>query len=209
MEKIGMRREACFVKAQRGGSALGGEWCDRYQYAILAEEYFATPKCHSGTAKTEVSIVPYEPKYRGDMLFCYLAAKDAIGKYTPGQWSGPSLKEDLLDIEANYLGRGEVFYLALDERGRVAGMVGTQTTSPADLWLKRLFVKPELKGRGIGGKLLKTIEEYAIGKGVTALHTSFAEWYREAAFFYPTKGFAEAEPDGHMRHMVKRLKLDR
>ena len=40
MEKIGMRREAHFVKAQQGNSALNHEWCDRLQYAILAEEYF-------------------------------------------------------------------------------------------------------------------------------------------------------------------------
>jgi len=39
MEKIGMRREAHFVKAQLGNSALNNEWCDRFQYAILHEEW--------------------------------------------------------------------------------------------------------------------------------------------------------------------------
>ncbi|MDR1020185.1 MAG: GNAT family N-acetyltransferase [Synergistaceae bacterium] len=39
MELIGMRREARFIKAQRGGSALGNKWCDRLQYAILQEEW--------------------------------------------------------------------------------------------------------------------------------------------------------------------------
>lgn len=39
MEKIGMRREAHFIKAQRGNSALNYEWCDRYQYSILREEW--------------------------------------------------------------------------------------------------------------------------------------------------------------------------
>ena len=41
MEKIGMRREAHFIKAQRGNSALNHEWCDRFQYAILREEWAA------------------------------------------------------------------------------------------------------------------------------------------------------------------------
>ncbi len=41
MEKIGMRREAHFIKAQRGNSALNYEWCDRFQYAILKEEWEA------------------------------------------------------------------------------------------------------------------------------------------------------------------------
>ena len=40
MEKMGMRREAHFVKYYRGNSALNNEWCDKYLYAILQEEYF-------------------------------------------------------------------------------------------------------------------------------------------------------------------------
>ncbi|MCL1859043.1 MAG: GNAT family N-acetyltransferase [Oscillospiraceae bacterium] len=39
MEKIGMRREGHFIKAQQGNSALDYEWCDRFQYAILKEEW--------------------------------------------------------------------------------------------------------------------------------------------------------------------------
>ena len=41
MELIGMRREAHFIKSNRGNSALNHEWCDRYQYAILKEEWLA------------------------------------------------------------------------------------------------------------------------------------------------------------------------
>ena len=41
MEKIGMRREARFIKALQGNSILNHEWCDMLQYAILAEEYYA------------------------------------------------------------------------------------------------------------------------------------------------------------------------
>ena len=39
MEKIKMRREAHFVKAQLGSSSLNYEWCDRYIYAMLHEEW--------------------------------------------------------------------------------------------------------------------------------------------------------------------------
>lgn len=45
MEKIGMRREAHYVKSYRGNSALHHEWCDKYQYAILREEYFSLENC--------------------------------------------------------------------------------------------------------------------------------------------------------------------
>ena len=39
MERMGMRREAQFIKVQRENSALNDEWCDRFQYAILHDEW--------------------------------------------------------------------------------------------------------------------------------------------------------------------------
>jgi len=157
--------------------------------------------------KIEIKIVPYEQKYHDDMLFCFLAAKDAIGSYAPDQqWSKPTLKDDMLDIKKNYFERGDVFYLAIDEHDRVVGMIGTQIVSSTELWLKRLFIKPELKGKGIGSKLLAAIEEYAVGKSITKIHTRFANWYREAAAFYPAKGFVEVEQADYLCHMIKRLK---
>jgi len=42
MEKIGMRREAHFIKAQLGSDILNNEWCDKFQYAILREEWEAS-----------------------------------------------------------------------------------------------------------------------------------------------------------------------
>ena len=152
-------------------------------------------------------IISYKSIYRDDMIFCYLLAKEAMSSYAPKQWSRIELKNDLLDIEKNYIDHGDAFYLAIDENDRVIGMVGTQTVSQNELWLKRLFVKPELKGNGIGSKLLTAVEHFALQKGVTMIHTRFANWYREADVFYPAKGFIDAEPvDDYTRHMVKRLK---
>jgi len=156
--------------------------------------------------KEKVSVVLYEKKYHDDMLFCFLSAKDALGIYAPDpQWSKPALREDLLDIEKSYFERGDVFYLAIDKLDRVVGMVGTHSTSHTELWLKRLFVKPELKGKGVGSKLLFAVEEYAAGKGIIEIHTRFAYWYREAAAFYPAKGFVEVERNDYIIHMKKRL----
>ena len=39
IERIGMRREAHFIKSNKGNSALNYAWCDRYHYAILKEEW--------------------------------------------------------------------------------------------------------------------------------------------------------------------------
>ena len=39
-----MRREAHYVKYYRGNSALNHEWCDKYLYAILQEDYIEMKK---------------------------------------------------------------------------------------------------------------------------------------------------------------------
>ncbi len=49
MELIGMRREAHYVKCYRGNSALHHEWCDKYQYAILKEEWLEKEKKNENT----------------------------------------------------------------------------------------------------------------------------------------------------------------
>jgi ribosomal-protein-alanine N-acetyltransferase len=195
LRKCGLKQEAYL----RQNKVFKGELVDRVWCAILAEDYFKT-------VNANITIIPYNPQYRDDMLFCFLSAQDALGKYAPDEKLGrPSLKDDLLDIEGSYTVRGDVFYLAIDERDRVVGMLGTQTVSANDLWLKRLFIKPELKGRGIGGKLLAAVEKYAAGKGITTIHTRFADWYKEAARFYPAKGFMKAGQDDYLIHMKKRL----
>ena len=176
---------------------------DAANYGMLAKDYF-TGKEADGAG---VTIVPYKDQYRADMLFCYLSAKDAISGEAPGQWGQLELKDDLLDIDKYYFGRGDVFYLALDWNGRVVGMIGTHIVSPGEMWLKRLFIKPGFKRKGIGGKLLAEAEQFASAKGITIIHTRFADWYREAAAFYPAKGFIDAEFDKadkkYLRHMIK------
>jgi len=42
MERIGMRREAYFIKSNKDNSTVNNEWCDEVQYAILQEEWLAT-----------------------------------------------------------------------------------------------------------------------------------------------------------------------
>jgi [ribosomal protein S5]-alanine N-acetyltransferase len=39
MERIGMRREAHFIKSKQVNSVLNNEWCDELVYAILHDEW--------------------------------------------------------------------------------------------------------------------------------------------------------------------------
>ena len=132
------------------------------------------------------------------MIFVVLSAKDALGRV-------PGLNPDLLDVRANYLDRGDGFFLAIDEGDRVVGCVGYSRIDDTDeAFLHRLFVKPGLKRRGIGSALLETAEEAMRSKGVRIARVHLGEpremWFESYAF-YPKHGYVE---DGE-RYMRKAL----
>lgn len=104
-------------------------------------------------------IIKYEEKYRDDLIFMILEAKNALGRI-------PGLNSDLLDIKKNYLDKGDMFWLAIDEKNRVIGSIGYQSIDDTDeVWLHRLFVKYDLKHSGIGTQLLQIAEFYIKQKG--------------------------------------------
>ena len=133
-------------------------------------------------------IKPYEEKYRDDLIFMVLQAKDALGRK-------PTINEDLLDIRTNYFERGDMFWVAIDEDDRVIGCVGySKTENPTEAFLHRLYVKATEKRSGIGTALLKTAEEYMRNKGISVSLVHLGEpkeqWF-ESYSFYPKNGYYE------------------
>lgn len=146
-----------------------------------------------------MQILPYEDKYRDDMIFMVLQAKDALGRI-------PRLNEDLLDIRSNYLNKGDMFWLALDDDDRVIGCVGYNAMeNSTEVWLHRLYVKAGLKRQGIGTALLHTAEEYIRSREKTAVHVHLGgKEYFESRSFYPKHGYREYAPN----YMKKELCYD-
>ena len=130
-----------------------------------------------------------QSRYRDDMIFMVLEAKNALGRI-------PHLNEDLLDIQGRYLDKGDPFYLALNDVNRVIGCVGYHAIPGTDhVRLQRLYVKYNLKRCGIGSSLLKTVEQHAIQRGKTRaiVHLGNQDYWG-SRLFYPAQGssfFAE------------------
>ena len=128
-----------------------------------------------------MQIIKFEPKYRDDLIFMILEAKNALGRV-------PGLNEDLLDIQKNYIDKGDVFWIALDDNDRVIGSVGYNSIANSDdVVLHRLFVKANLKRQGIGTALLKTAEEYliSIGKKAAIVHLGTKSIFMNHGSFIP------------------------
>ena len=140
-------------------------------------------------------IKPYEDRYRDDMIFMVLQAKDALGRK-------PFINEDLLDIRARYLDQGGMFWVAVDEDDRVIGCIGySPIPGTTEAFLHRFYVKASLKRRGIGTALLETAETSMRNRGITVSNVHLGspreQWF-ESYSFYPRHGYAEYKP-GYMR----------
>ncbi len=145
-----------------------------------------------------MNIKPYEERYRDDLIFMVLEAKDALGRR-------PTINADLLDIGANYFDRGDMFWIAVNELDRVVGCIGySRTDKPGEAFLHRLYVKASEKRRGIGTQLLKTAEDEMRRRGITVSLVHLGEpkeqWFESYAF-YPKHGYREYAP----RYMRKEL----
>ena len=81
----------------------------------------------------------YEDRYRDDMIFMVLQAKDALGRI-------PSINEDLLDIKKNYFDRGDMFWIAADDNDRVIGCGGySRIEGTNEAFIHRLYIKASEK----------------------------------------------------------------
>lgn len=132
----------------------------------------------------DYKIIPYEEKYRDDLIFMVLEAKDALGNV-------PTLNADLLDICGTYFDKGDMFWLAVDSNHRVIGSIGYSSIDGTnDVWLHRLYIKKTLKRQGIGTVLLQFAEKYlkSVGKESVFVHLG-GKGYFESRRFYPKNGY--------------------
>ena len=135
------------------------------------------------------TIIPYNEKYRDDMIFMVLEAKNALGRI-------PRLNEDLLDIQKNYLDIGDMFWLAIDEDNRVIGCIGYNSIPGTnEVKLHRLYVKAARKRQGIGTRLLHTTELHLQKRGKNAVYVHLGgKDYFESHSFFPKHGYKEYAP---------------
>ncbi|MBR3161197.1 MAG: GNAT family N-acetyltransferase [Bacilli bacterium] len=131
-----------------------------------------------------MKIIIFEEKYRDDMIYMVLSAKNALGRV-------PRLNEDLLDIKTNYFDKGHPFWIALDEFDRVIGCIGTKEDNDGKIFLSHLYVKYDLKRHGIGSKLLDLAENSIRDRGYKEVHVHLGKDYLESHIFYPKHGYIE------------------
>lgn len=98
---------------------------------------------------------------------------------------------DLGDIVASYIDRGGVFRVVTDPDGRIVGCGGLYPLSASEAEIRKMYLLPEMRGLGIGRKLLHELVAAARERRFQRVVLETASILKEAESLYRSFGFVE------------------
>ena len=102
-------------------------------------------------------------------------------------------QDELEELPGEYSPAEGAILLARDE-DKTVGCVALRKIDETTCEMKRLYVKPEYRGEGLGRKLSKSIIEKARDKGYEKMKLDTLTTLKEANELYRSLGFEECEP---------------
>jgi putative acetyltransferase len=96
---------------------------------------------------------------------------------------------DMADIEANYIARGGVFEVIENADGRIVGSIGLYPLDEETIELRKMYFAPEIRGLGLGQKLLGSMIEKARNLGYLRIYLETASVLQPAVHIYEKAGF--------------------
>jgi putative acetyltransferase len=100
---------------------------------------------------------------------------------------------DLDDIEDSYRRRGGEFWVVEDATGRLVGTCGVwpDPVDPKRCELRKMYLDPSLRGRGIGSQLLELALDHARTAGFRRMELETNHAMEAAIALYQRAGFVE------------------
>lgn len=116
---------------------------------------------------------------------------------------------DVLDVERNYHAHGGEFEVLVDPDGEILGCYGLFPLARGELELRKMYLRPQVRGQGWGRAMLHRAIKRAIALDYEVLRLETASVLREAVGLYEAFGFVvdEEAPDVDRCDAVYRLRL--
>lgn len=96
---------------------------------------------------------------------------------------------DLTNLEDFYINRGGVFEVFIAPDGQIVGSVGLYPIDEETIELRKMYLKPEARGSGLGRATLARMVEKSRELGYRRLYLETATVLREAVRLYEKFGF--------------------
>ncbi len=105
-----------------------------------------------------------------------------------------NFRQELDGLPGDYSPPGGGLWLATADRGEPAGCVALRRLGPSVGEMKRLFVRPEHRGTGLGKRLAETVLEEAAGIGYERIRLDTTPEMAGAIRLYESLGFTRIAP---------------
>jgi ribosomal protein S18 acetylase RimI-like enzyme len=113
------------------------------------------------------------------------------------------LDHDIAHWRTEYDGVSGALLVLEDPRGEIVGTAGVRTLEPGLGEIKRMWIRPECQGRGLGRRLLGRCVEEARAFGLRTLRLDSERQMGAALHLYRTAGFSEiSDYNGNPRAQV-------
>jgi putative acetyltransferase len=123
-----------------------------------------------------------------DILFTVLAEYGLLAEHE-------GVDADLNDIEDNYIRRGGLFDVVVSREGAIVGMGGLYPRGQGVAELRKMYLRKEARGRGLGKMLLTHILARARELGFSRIELETSSKLIEAIGLYKSFGFRPFAPE--------------
>ena len=134
-----------------------------------------------------ISIGPEDP--RQSDIRRLIAESDA---YMQGLY--PSESNHLVDADA--LATPDTLFLVARRNGELLGTIAFRIIAPGHAEMKRMFVRAEARGSGLGRRLLEALEDAARQRNVDRISLETGIKQPEAIGLYRASGYQDCSPFG-------------
>lgn len=100
---------------------------------------------------------------------------------------------DLADVVSAYGDAGGSFRVVVSRSGRIVGCGGLYPVRDGDCEIRKMYLLPEARGRGLGRRLLEDLIALARQRGFRRVIVETASPLREAISLYRQRGFVPFE----------------
>jgi ribosomal protein S18 acetylase RimI-like enzyme len=154
----------------------------------------------------EVEIIPLTPGMTAEVAAVTALLEAQLDEHA---LPIPTVGGGIVGVVAGMLERPERgFILCAKAKERVIGVAYLPSTWTLEhggpvIWLDELYIVPELRNSGIGGKLLREAMRQAAARGYVVMDLEVEESHTRAANLYRRTGFSELPRRRFSRSLVK------
>jgi putative acetyltransferase len=137
--------------------------------------------------KLEIIIGPEDPR-QADVRRIFAES----GAYLQALY--PSESNHVVDVDA--LAAPDAVFLAARRHGELVGSIAFRIIAPGHAEMKRMFVRAEARGNGVGRRLLEALEDVARQRSVDRISLETGIKQPEAIGLYRASGYQDCPPFG-------------